>query len=189
MLKNLKSQVLKQLSALRPKPSEKSSFPVAGLWEDEKAFLEAVRKVRDQGRFFETISPFPVHGMEEAMGLKRSWIPWVTFFGGLFGFSFAVWFTWWASAVSWPILVGGKPFWSLAAFIPVIFELTVLFAALSSLAALLYACSMPKRSGPVIDPDLTCHKFALLIDCNKNESVEELKNFIQGLNPLEIVET
>ena len=159
----------------------------AGLWEDEEVFLEAVRLARKQDRVFTTYTPFPVHGLEEAMQLKRSWIPWVTFFGGLFGFLFGLWFTWWTSASSWPLIVGGKPFWSLPAFIPVIFELTILFAALSSIAALLYACGIPRKSSP-LDPAVTSHKFAVFIFLKEKESLNDLKTFIQTLNPVEIVE-
>ena len=173
----------------RKKKQSKATPGVAGLWEDEKAFLKAVQTAHSKGRVFTTLTPFPVHGLEEAMEMPRSWIPWVTFFGGLTGFLFGLWFTWWTSAVSWPIIVGGKPFWSLPAFIPVIFELTILFAALSSIGALFYACGLPHRNPPIIDPDLTSHKFAIFIACLKEESLNELKGFLNELKPLEIVET
>jgi hypothetical protein len=65
--------------------------------------------------------------------------------------------------VNWPVNVGGKPPFSLPAFIPVIFEVTILFAALSSVGALFYYCGLPKVDPPVIDPDLTSHKFAIFI--------------------------
>ena len=88
--------------------------------------------------------PFPLHEVDEVIGIQRSFIPWVTFGFGTFGCLFGLWFTWWTSAVDWPINVGGKPMWSLAAFMPVIFELTILFAALSSVAALFFVCRFPK---------------------------------------------
>lgn len=176
------------LNFLKREKQEKEKLTgAAGFWEDEENFLEAVRSIQSENRVFTTFTPFPVHGLEEAMKIKRSWIPWVTFFGGLFGFLFGLWFTWWTSARSWPLIVGGKPFWSLPAFIPVIFELTILFAALSSIAALLYACRMPRKSTP-LDPDLTSHKFAVFVFLKEGESLDELKNFVQALNPMEIVE-
>lgn len=179
---------LKGLPFLKKERQEKEKLTgAAGLWEDEEVFLEAVRSVQKQKRVFTTFTPFPVHGLEEAMQIKRSWIPWVTFFGGLFGFLLGLWFTWWTSASNWPLIVGGKPFWSLPAFIPVIFEMTILFAALSSIAALLYACGMPRKSSP-LDPAITSHKFAVFIFLNEEESLDELKNFIQTLNPMEVVE-
>lgn len=137
---------------------------LAGIWNDEHELMEAAKKLRDSGfKKFDAITPFPVHGMEEAIGIKRSFIPWVTFIAGLTGGSLGLLFTWWTSAVNFPINVGGKPFFSLPAFIPIIFELTILFAALSSVGALFVVCKLPKVDPPIIDPDLTSHKFALFV--------------------------
>ena len=97
------------------------------------------------------------------MDLPLSWIPWVTLVFGLCGFAFGTWFTWWTSAVDWPLVIGGKPFWSLPAFIPIMFELTILFAALSTVGALLFICGLPQVDPPVIDAALTSHKFGLFI--------------------------
>ena len=130
---------------------------VAGIWADEHELVKAAAKVREAGfQKFEAISPFPLHGIDDAMGIPRSFIPWVTFTFGLLGCSFGVWLTWWTSAVDWPLNIGGKPMWSLAAFIPVIFECTILFAALSSVAAMILVNGLPKINPPVLDPDLTC---------------------------------
>ncbi|MCS6837541.1 MAG: DUF3341 domain-containing protein, partial [Bdellovibrionaceae bacterium] len=127
---------------------------------------------------------------EEACGIKRSWIPYVTFIGGLAGLSLGTWFTYWTSAVSWPINVGGKPFFSLPAFVPVMFELTVLFAALSSVVALFYACGLPKVDPPVIDPDLTSHKFAIFVpEKQPGYQEEHLKKLFQSLGAKEIKKT
>lgn len=137
---------------------------IAGIWLDEHKLVHAAREARKSGLTkFEAISPFPLHGIDEAMGIPLSFIPWVTFIFGLVGFAFGTWFTWWASAVDWPLIIGGKPFWSLPAFIPIIFECTILFAALSSVGALILLCGLPKVDPPVIDPDLTSHKFALFV--------------------------
>ncbi|MFN7729421.1 MAG: DUF3341 domain-containing protein [Bdellovibrio sp.] len=140
---------------------------IAAIFHDEHQLVEATRKVREAGfKKFEAISPYPIHGMEEAAGLKRSWIPYVAFTMGVTGLALGTLFTWWTSAVSWAINVGGKPFFSLPAFVPIMFELTILFAALSSVGALFFACGLPKVNPPVIDPDLTCNKFALFIPSN-----------------------
>ena len=147
---------------------------VAALWEEEEAFLKAVQSIYKKGEIKPlSISPYPVHGLEEATQTPRSWIPWVTLVCGISGCLFGLWFTWWTSAVNWPIIVGGKPFWSLPAFIPIIFELTILFAAFGSIGALMYACGLPHIEPPVIDKDLTCHKMALFIsekDCPKEKA-------------------
>lgn len=140
---------------------------IAGIWEEEHLILQAARKTRDAGfTKFEVISGYPVHGMEEACGIKRSWIPYVTFIAGVVGLTLGLLLTWWTSAVNWAVNVGGKPFFSLPAFIPIMFELTILFAALSSVVALFVACKIPRVDPPVIDPDLSSHKFAVFIPYN-----------------------
>ena len=135
-----------------------------GFYTDESELLEACRKTRVAGfQKFDAITPYPVHGIEYAIGIKRSIIPWVTFFAGLIGGTFGLWLQYWTSSVSWALNVGGKPFFSWPAFIPVTFELTVLLGALTSVGALFYLCGLPKVDPPILDPDLTSHKFAIFI--------------------------
>jgi hypothetical protein len=142
----------------------KYKIGMAAIFHDEHQVVKAAAKVRESGYTrFDAISPFPVHGMEEACGIKRSWIPWVTFFAGSAGCFLAWLMQWWISAVNWPLNIGGKPYHSFPAFIPIMFELTVLIGSLCSVAALFYACGIPKVNPPVIDPALSSHKFAIFI--------------------------
>ncbi len=159
----------------------------AGIWTDEHKVVEAARRMNSLGfTKFDAISPYPIHGMEEACGIKRSPIPYVTFAAGTFGLLFGLWFTWWTSAVNWPLNIGGKPLFSLPAFIPVIFELTVLFAALLSVGALFYYCNMPQIDPPVIDPDLSSHKFAIFVPQNDTGYDEaKLAQLFQELGAVE----
>lgn len=154
--------------------AKKYATGMAAIFDSESAILKAAEKTRESGfRKFDAITPYPVHGMEEACGIERSWIPYVTFVMGITGLGLGWLLTYWTSAVNWPLNIGGKPFHSLPAFIPIMFELTILFAALSSVVALLYACGLPKVNPPTIHPDLTCHKFAIFIpdnDVGYNES-------------------
>lgn len=153
----------KVISCVRPKGRP----GIAGIWLDEHKMVKAAAQARKSGLTkFEAISPFPIHGIDEAMGIPLSFIPWVTFIFGLTGFGFGTWFTWWASSQDWALIIGGKPFWSLPAFVPVMFECTILFAALSSVGALILLCGLPAVDPPVIDPDLTSHKFALWVPEN-----------------------
>lgn len=141
---------------------------IAGIWLEESKIIHAAEKVNALGyKKFEAITPYPVHGMEEACGIPRSPIPYVTFIAGAIGCSLGLLLTWWTSAVNWPVNIGGKPMFSLPAFVPIIFELTILFAALSSVGAMFYLCNMPQVDPPVIDPDLTSHKFAIFIPENE----------------------
>lgn len=164
---------------------------IAGIWLDEHQLVEAARKTKAAGfTKFEAISPFPLHGIDDAMGIPFSFIPWVTFIFGLGGFLFGTWFTWWASAVDWPIIIGGKPMWSLPAFVPVMFELTILFAALSSVGALIFICGLPKVDPPVIDPALTSHKFALFIpEDDTGFSAAKVEQMLKDLGAVEVKRT
>lgn len=174
---------MKQLSRYKAKKG------VAGIWDDEQAFLKAVKEVYKKESFEPTaVTPYPVHGLEDLTHTPRSWIPWVTLVGGGGGCLFGLWFTWWTSAVNWPLIVGGKPFWSLPAFIPIIFELTILFAALGSLAALLRVCGIPHIEPPIIDKDLTCHKFALFVP-EKDHPKDKVKKIFEQVKAPEIKET
>lgn len=164
---------------------------VAGIWLDEHELVQAARKVREAGfKKFEAISPFPIHGIDEAMGIPLSFIPWVTFIFGLVGFFFGLWFTWWTSLVNWPVIVGGKPFFSWPAFVPIIFECTILLGALSSVGALIYMCGLPKVDPPVIDPDLTSHKFALFIpQDDSGYDVAKVEALLKSLGASEVKRT
>lgn len=149
--------------------SQRKIGGIAGIFTEEHQVLAAARKVNELGfSKFEAISPYPIHGMEEACGIKRSWLPYVTFVAGTMGLTLGLLLTWYTSAVNWAVNVGGKPMFSLPAFVPILFELTVLFAALASVGALFYACNMPKVDPPVIDPDLSSHKFAVYVPSNDN---------------------
>ncbi|MDE0518635.1 MAG: DUF3341 domain-containing protein [Bdellovibrionales bacterium] len=162
---------------------------LAGIWTEESAFLSAIKGLKQKGyKKIRAITPCPIHGLEELLEIKRSWIPWVTFVFGLLGCLFGLWFTWWTSAVDWPLIIGGKPFWSLPAFIPVIFECTILLGALSSVAALFYACGIPSVDPPVLDKDLTSHKFALYFNLkDKKSSSEELEKELLALGAEKII--
>lgn len=118
-------------------------------FDDEHALVKATAAAREQGlSIHDVYAPFAVHGIDEAMGLRRSRLPYVCFGGGVLGLSFAAWFQYHASVVSWALNVGGKPFNSAPAFLPVAFELTVLCAALLSVAALLVRAGLRPKLGP-----------------------------------------
>ncbi len=161
---------------------------MAGIFLQEHRVVEAARKVREAGFIkFDAISPYPIHGMEEACGIKRSGIPYVTFGAGIMGLLAGLGLVYYTAVVDWPINVGGKPMFSLPAFIPILFELTVLFAALCSVGAMFYLCKMPKIDPPVIDKDLTCNKFAIFIPENDlNYNQERVEKLLKDLGASEV---
>lgn len=108
-------------------------------------------------------TPYPVHGIEAAIGFKRSRLAMVGFGAGSVGLILAVFFQYWTTGFDWPLIVGGKPLNSWSAFVPVIFELTVLFAGVIGLIALFVRSRLwPGRNQPII-PEGTDHLFILVL--------------------------
>lgn len=89
---------------------------IAGIFLEEEVVVNAARKVREAGfTKFDAISPYPIHAMEEACGIKRSPIPYVTFIAGCVGLLAGLALTYYTSVIDWPINIGGKPMFSLPA--------------------------------------------------------------------------
>lgn len=168
--------------------AKKRTSGIAGIFLTESKVIHAARTVREAGYAkLEALSPYPIHEMEEACGIKRSPIPYVTFVTGFLGLVSAVALTYYTSVIDWPVNVGGKPLFSLPAFVPIMFELTVLFAALCSVGAFIYFCGMPAIGVAPIDKDLTCDKFAIFIpDTDKNYNFETLDRLLKDLGAVEV---
>jgi mono/diheme cytochrome c family protein len=112
--------------------------------------IEAAKRVRDAGYTrWDTFSPFPVHGIDPAMGIKATVLPWIVFIAGLTGGCLALFFQWWTANVDYPWIVSGKPFWSVAANIPITFEVTVLFSALTCFFCMMLLNKLPAPSHPL----------------------------------------
>ncbi len=137
-----------------------------GVFEREEDTLSAVRAVRERGlKIIDVHTPYAVHGLDHAMGLEPSKLPWVCFALGVFGASFKVWFEYWTTATAWPINVGGKPWNSLPAFVPVTFEVMVLFAGVSTVLAFLFHRGLlPGRKAVLPVAGVTDNRFAILLE-------------------------
>ncbi|MFO0837976.1 MAG: quinol:electron acceptor oxidoreductase subunit ActD [Phycisphaerae bacterium] len=113
-------------------------------FDAEEKLRAAAMRVRDAGyELWDVHSPYPVHGIDGAMGIRRTRLPWIVFFAGMTGTITGLLLTWFTNAVDYKIIVGGKPFWSLPAFIPVIFELTILFASFGAVFGMLGLNGLP----------------------------------------------
>ncbi|GEN11113.1 quinol:cytochrome c oxidoreductase membrane protein [Myxococcus fulvus] len=158
------------------------SAPVLiGYFEKEEQVLEATRAVREAGHDLRDVyTPYAVHGLDDAMGLKPSRLTWVCFVGGLTGCTLAMSLQLYTSVVSWPLNVGGKPFNSFPAFIPVTFELTVLFAALTTVAAFLVRTKLfPGNKQPAL-PRVTDDRFAIVVAPRQTpESLEAAEDLMR----------
>ena len=148
---------------------------VLGVYDDEDVLLQAVTKVRDKGvKIHEVYSPFPVHGLDTALGYKRTRLPIAAFLFGLTGTSLALLMQIWMLGYDWPMLIGGKNFASLPPFIPVTFELTVLLSALGMVATFLIVSDMkPYRWPQQFDVRSTDDKHIMAIDLAKNRLKKE----------------
>lgn len=137
-----------------------------GSFDDEKDILDATRAVREAGfSVADVYTPYAVHGLDKAMGLQPSKLPWVSLALGLLGASLKIWFEIWTSAHDWAINVGGKPFNSFEAFVPVTFEVMVLFAGMSTVAAFLIVARLyPGKKAEPPDPRVSDSRFVLVID-------------------------
>lgn len=149
-----------ELPFLKPKPIR----GILALYDSPDEILTAAARVTEHGfRDVDAYTPYPVHGLSEALGIRKSWVPYVTLIMGLSGAALGLTFEIWTSAYDWPINVGGKPMISLPAFIPVTFESGVLIGGTMTLAALLVACGLPNFQVPILDRDLTNDRFGLFI--------------------------
>lgn len=149
---------------------------VVGIFTDPNTLIHATEKVRACNyESFDCFTPYPVHGLEHAQGLKRSPLPFITLGAGLTGFMSAVTLQYWTSVVDWPLNIGGKPYWSWPAFVPIMFELTVLFAGLATVGGMFLLNGFPNTKKRAFDPSITCDRFAIFIDAPKEYTQEELE--------------
>jgi hypothetical protein len=132
---------------------------------DTDHLLGAVRKARrEMFRVYDVFTPFPVHGLDEALGVRRTRLPWVTLFCALTGLTTAIVLQGYTNVLDWPLNVGGKPDNSTLAFIPICFELSVLFGGLGSVAALLLRARLyPGKTAWLVNPGITDDVFAMVV--------------------------
>ena len=134
----------------------------------EEDLLEATRAAREQGlNIIDVYTPYAVHGLDKALGLRPSRLSRVCLVCGILGAFFAMWFQYWSTAVDWPINVGGRPWNSWPAFIPVTFELMVLFAGLGVVFAFFVVSKLfPGKRAVLPAPGITSNRFLLVLEEN-----------------------
>lgn len=136
-------------------PAEKV-HAVAAEFPDVQSLYHAAEKLRDKGfRRWDTFSPFPIHGMNDAMGLTESKLSIFVFLGGVSGFSLAVFLQFFTSSFLYPLTVAGKPtnFFTVPAFFPVMFELTILLSAFTAVFGMLMMNGLPRFNHPMFNWD------------------------------------
>ncbi len=123
-------------------------------FKDTADLLHAAEKIRDAGyKEFDCHSPFPIHGMDDAMGLKRSPLGWIVGIMAFTGLGLGFWLQTWVSTEAYPLIIAGKPFFSYQAFVPVGFGLAVLLGALAAFAGMLALNKLPQPWHPIFFSD------------------------------------
>ncbi|MBI4477733.1 MAG: DUF3341 domain-containing protein [Acidobacteria bacterium] len=155
---------------------------IVAVFDHEEDIRGAVAAARRAGlSIVDVHAPYLVHGLDRAMGLRPSRLPWICFLFGLVGAAVKLLFEYWTTAVNWPLNVGGKPWNSLPAFVPVTFEVMVLFAGIGTVLTFFVVAGLrPGRDASLPDPRVTDDSFALVLapapkdDSIDREVVEEM---------------
>lgn len=161
---------------------------VVGNFDDEAVLFPAVKKVRRAGyRIHEVFTPFPIHGLDKAMGLRDTSLHTAGFIFGITGTTTAVSFITWALSYDWPINFGGKPFFSLPAWIPITFELTVLFAAVGMVLTFCWLCQLaPFVKKDHFNPRSTDDTFVMALECTDKTNDQELVAFLNSVGAKDV---
>jgi hypothetical protein len=156
--------------------------------------MHAAEKVRDAGyRRWDVYSPYPIHGMDRAMGLKNSKVGWFSFIGGVTGYTCGMLMIWWMNAVDYPILVGGKPMFSPYGAFPPSYELTILLGAFGSLFGMLFLNRLPRLYNPLLKNRrfaLASHdRLFLVVECSDPKYSESaIRQLLDGMGSKHIEE-
>lgn len=165
----------------------KKKFVVA-CFDDEAPLFAAVKNVREQGyKLHDVYTPYPVHGLDHAMGLRETSLHTAGFIYGITGTATALSGMSWIFVRDWPQIYGGKPHFALPAFIPITFELTVLFAAVGMVLTYCWLCQLaPFVKKHHFSPRATDDWFVMAIECNDKTNVEELVDKMKNSNTVEV---
>jgi hypothetical protein len=161
-------------------------------FDSVEGILAAAEKVRDAGyRRWDTHTPFPVHGMDDAMGIRPTILPWLVLIGGVSGLLAGLVLQWFTMAWDYPMFISGKPLFSLPAFIPVIFETTIAGAAFTAVFGMLVLNKLPMHYNPLFKSErfrrVTSDRFFVVIDATDPAFDEkETLSLLQSLNPVAI---
>ncbi|GIR73060.1 MAG: membrane protein [Flammeovirgaceae bacterium] len=163
--------------------SDKGVKFVIGIYDDEDILLDAISSVRGKGvNIHEVYSPFPVHGIEDRLGYKRSRLSIAAFCFGFLGTCLALTMMIGMMTIDWPMIIGGKDFLPLPVFIPVTFEMTVLLAAFGMVGTFLVVSDLKPWGKPkTFDLRSTDDKHVMAIEIEKNSMSEtQLKKLLES---------
>lgn len=149
-------------------------YAVVGEFLDADSVTAATRKLYEQGyREMEVMSPFPIHGIDDAMGRPRSILGYIVFCSGACGLTFGFLLQWWTGGVDYPLVIAGKPFFAVESSIPVMFECTILFSAFAAVFGMLFLNGLPRLYHPSMKARwadrATDDRFLLLVEATDSK--------------------
>jgi hypothetical protein len=161
---------------------------VVGNFDDEAVLFPAVKKVRRAGyKIHDVFTPFPIHGLDKEMGLRDTSLHVAGFIYGITGTATAVGFITWALTIDWALNFGGKPYFSLPAWIPITFELTVLFAAVGMVLTFCWLCQLaPFVKKDHFNPRSTDDTFVMALECTPKTNEQEAVAFLNSVGAKEV---
>jgi hypothetical protein len=162
-----------------------------GVYDDEEKVLSAIHNIRSAGNeVYDVYSPFAIHGMEDAMGIKRTRLTVAAFCFGLLGFTLALSMQVFMLVIDWPMNIGGKPFFSGPSFVPISFELTILLTALGMVFTFFYVSRLaPGIKADIPDLRVTDDIFILAMESSGNAAKDsEIAGILTSHGALEIRE-
>lgn len=161
---------------------------VVGCFDEEATLFSAVKNVRKKGyKLQDVYTPFPIHGLDKVMGLRDTSLHTAGFIYGITGTSTALGFISWVFTKSWPLNIGGKPHFALPAWIPIMFELTVLFSAVGMVLTFCYLCQLaPFVKKHHFHLRSTDDLFVMVIECTSKTNEGEVSSFLGSLGAKEI---
>ena len=176
--------------------STANTYGIIAEFDTSAGILHAAEKVRDSGfQRWDVFTPFPIHGMDKAMGIRNSPVGWFSFIGGVTGYTSGMLMIWWMNAVDYPILIGGKPMFSPFGAFPPCYELTILFGAFGALFGMLFLNRLPKLHHPLLKhrrfAQATHDKYYLVIETSDAKYSEaETRKLLESLGSrhIELVE-
>ncbi len=155
---------------------------LVGVYNDEDVLLDAVPQLRNNGvKIYDVFTPFPIHGLDTALGLRESKLHIAGFFYGITGTSIAFGFMTWANTFDWRVNFGGKPFWAVPAYIPISFELTVLMASAGMVASFMYLCRLaPGIKKHLFHEGQTDDKMAVVVEVDDKTDVAKISSLMKS---------
>lgn len=168
------------------------TYGIMAEFDTAAELVVAARSLRDAGYTkTDAFSPYPLHEIDAALGIRKSILPYLILAGGITGLLAGLGLTYFVHVYDYPIIVGGRPHFSLPAFIPPIFELTILLAAATAVFGMLFLNGLPAPYHPVFNVPrfalATREKFFLLVEAKDPKyDYETTKSFMESLNPQEV---